>query len=204
MQSWSNVHKIHFQSTMEGFPIIKPAPYKKMDEWIRIKDVLSFKGDKAITGVQFFVDDYQFERCYTHPKKWINELKQFGAVVTPDFSMYTDFALPIQKYNKFRNQWLGALWQRFGLTVYPTIVWSDDRSFTWCFEGIPRNSVVALSTVGCARSYQDEFKKGYNQMMKQLTPSKILLFGTEIEGLEGDIEYIKAGAWKCDFHRHKE
>ena len=25
MQKWSNIHKIHFKSTHEGYPIIEPA-----------------------------------------------------------------------------------------------------------------------------------------------------------------------------------
>lgn len=198
MQSWSNLHKIRFISTVEGYPIIKAEPYKEIEQWICIKEVLSFKGDKSKTGVHFFTDDYQFERCYTYPKKWADELKQFGAVVTPDFSMYTDFALPIQKYNKYRNHWLGALWQHLDMTVYPTALWSDEKSFNWCFDGMPVNSVVAVSNVGCSKLYQKEFRKGYDQMMRKLKPKKILLFGSEMDGLEGDIEYIKCGAWKYE------
>lgn len=200
MQSWSNLHRIHFQSTMEGYPILKPTPYKHIEKWIGLNEVLTYKGDKATTGVHFFLDDHQFERVYTQPKKWVNELRQFGAVLTPDFSMYTDFALPIQKYNKYRNSWCGALWQHLGITVYPTALWSDEKSFNWCFDGLPTNSVIAVSNIGCAKNFEEEFKKGYAQMIKRLKPSKILLFGSQMEGLEGNIEFVKCGG----FHGKKE
>ena len=120
-------------------------------------------------------------------------------MLTPDFSMYSDFPLPIQKYNHFRKHWVGALWQKLGLTVYPTVGWSDQNSFQWCFLGEPHNAVVALANIGCTREYEEEFKLGYNKMLKQLKPSKILLFGNKMD-LKGNIIYIKCGGFhgKCE------
>lgn len=194
MQKWSNIHKIHFKSTHEGYPIIEPTEYKPMDNWIGLNEVLTYEGDKSKTGVYFFLDDYQFERVYNQPKKWTNILKEFGAVLTPDFSMYSDFPLPIQKYNHFRKHWVGALWQKLGLTVYPTVGWSDKNSFQWCFLGEPHNSVVALANIGCTRDFEEEFKLGYNEMVRQLKPKTILLFGNKMD-LKGNIIYIKCGGF---------
>ena len=78
MQNWSNAHKIKFKSTYEGYPIIKPSPYKTIKTWIGINEVLSYEGDKRSTGVYFFKDDYQFERVYNAPKKWCNILQQYN------------------------------------------------------------------------------------------------------------------------------
>lgn len=197
MQNWSNLHKIHFRSTYDGIPIIEPAKYKKIKLWIGFNEVLRFKGDKSTTGVHFFKDDYQFERVYNAPKKWCNILKDFGAVLSPDFSLYTDFPLPIQKYNHFRRHWCGALWQKYGITVYPTISWGDKASFSWCFDGEPAGAVIATSNLGCTKNkeYREGFLLGYNEMIKRLHPSKIIMFGNDMEELDGNIvEVVKIGA----------
>ena len=197
MQKWSNIHKIHFKSTHEGYPIIEPTEYKPVENWIGLNEVLTYKGDKANTGVYFYLDDYQFERVYNQPKKWSNILKEYGAVLTPDFSMYTDFPKPIQKYNKYRNHWCGALWQRLGLTVYPTIVWSDIESFNWCFKGVPHCSTIAVSNIGVTRDFLEEFMIGWEEMLRQLHPKKILLFGNKMDLKIADVEiiYIKCGGF---------
>ena len=197
MQKWSNIHKIHFKSTHEGYPIIEPTEYIPMEKWIGFNEVLTYKGDKSKTGVYFYIDDYQFERVYNQPKKWANILKDFGAVLTPDFSMFTDFPLPIQKYNFFREHWCGVLWQRLGLTVYPTVGWADKDSFAWCFQGEPRNSTIAVSNIGVTREWQAEFMLGWNEMLKQVKPKRILLFGNKMDlKVENcEIIFIKCGGF---------
>ena len=45
--------------------------------------------DKSI-GVHFFLDDYQIERIWNRPEFYINKLKDFDCVLTPDFSLYSD------------------------------------------------------------------------------------------------------------------
>ena len=44
----------------------------------------------------------------------------------------------MQIYNQYRKHWLAAYWQLNGITVYPTISWSDENSYEWCFDGEPR------------------------------------------------------------------
>lgn len=41
-------------------------------------------------GVHFYLDDYQFERIWQRPEYYIDKLKQFDCVLTPDFSLYLD------------------------------------------------------------------------------------------------------------------
>ena len=59
----------------------------------------------------FFLHDYQFERVWNQPKKYINKLLHYKAVLTPDFSLFTDYPVAVQIWNTYRNRWLGAYWQ---------------------------------------------------------------------------------------------
>lgn len=129
----------------------------------------------------FYVDDYQFERVWNHPEKYVPVLSRFKAVLAPDFSMYIDFPKAVQIFNNYRKMWCAAYWQEHGITVIPTICWSDEESFEWCFDGVPKHSLVCISTVGGFGNHGEHNKKawlaGYEKCLEVLDPSEIFLFG---------------------------
>ena len=86
----------------------------------------------------FYLDDYQFERVWNDPDRYVPILKRFKAVLAPDFSLYTDFPRAVQIFNHYRKMWCAAYWQERGINVIPTICWSTPDSFEWCFDGIPK------------------------------------------------------------------
>lgn len=135
--------------------------------------------------VHFFLDDYQFERVWNDPDRYLPVLNKFRAVLAPDFSMYTDFPFPVQLFNQYRRQWCGAYWQENGITVIPTICWSTEDSFSWCFDGIPKRSLVCISTVGGfhSKAAKEAWLNGYEKCLEVLDPSEILLFGKKFPGI---------------------
>lgn len=74
-------------------------------------------------------------------------LSRFACVLTPDFSCYLDIE-PMQRWNVCRGRVVGRALQDAGLTVVPTLTWGEPNTYAFCFEGIPKGSIVALSTVG--------------------------------------------------------
>lgn len=138
--------------------------------------------------VHFFLDDYQFERVWNDPDRYLPVLNKFKAVLAPDFSMYTDFPFPVQLFNWYRRQWCGAYWQENGITVIPTVCWGDENSFSWCFDGIPQQSLVCISTVGGFRSKatREAWFKGYYKCLETLDPSEILFFGKYFPDIQFD------------------
>lgn len=130
----------------------------------------------------FYLDDYQFERVWNDPDRYVPILGRFKAVLSPDFSMYTDFPKAVQIFNHYRKMWCAAYWQERGINVIPTICWSDEESFDWCFDGIPRHSLVCISTVGGFGNHEDNkgaWLEGYEKCLEVLDPSEILLFGKD-------------------------
>lgn len=144
-------------------------------------------------GVHFFLDDYQFNRVWTSPDRYLNLLEKFKYVMAPDFSTYTDFPMAVQIYNHYRKHWLAAFWQTHGIKVIPTISWSTEESFEWCFDGEPTHSVVAISTVGTQMSQNSKalFLNGYKKMMEVLKPKMIILYGSTPETCSGNIFRIR-------------
>jgi len=159
-------------------PRILPMEVEQPVEMIGFNFAAKYKHPERV-GIHFFLKDYQFSRLWTSPDMYTGMLKKFRFVCTPDFSMYTDFPLALQINSHYRKHWLGAYWQSKGITVIPTICWSDERSFEWCFDGEPEKSTVAISSVGTQLNERSKklFLLGYQQMMSRLQPKMVLFHG---------------------------
>ena len=170
-----------------GIPEIMPEDYELCD-WIGFNYAIGEKSPER-KGVHFFLDDYQFERVWNAPDKYIKLLYKYKYVLSPDFSTYTDYPKAVQIYNHYRKHWLAAYWQLNGITVIPTISWSDENSFDWCFDGEPVGATVAVSSVGTqnGKEKKELFLAGYEEMMKRLRPETILFMGEVPEECGGNI-----------------
>ena len=142
--------------------------------------------------VHFFLYDYRFERVWKNPDNDIEKLSRHRAVLSPDFSMYLEMASVMQLYNVFRNRWCGAYWASKGIRVIPTVNWGDESTFDFCFEGIEKGSVVAVSTYMASehdnRCDQKEwFMAGYNEMLRHIEPEKIICYNTPFPEMQSHL-----------------
>ena len=126
--------------------------------------------------IHFFVDDYKLDKYYYKPQKYLERLAQYPHLLTPDFSLYTDMPIALQIYNTFRSRWCGAYWQDYNLSVIPTVGWSTNDSYSFCFDGLEEESVVSISTIGNLLE-KELFLRGYFEMIKRIKPKQILCFG---------------------------
>lgn len=139
----------------------------EIKEWIGFNYVLSDKEPEG-KAVHFFIDDYQFQRLWNSPEKYMEKLARYEAVLTPDFSPYADMPLATQIFNHYRKHWVGALMQEYGVKVVPTIRASrDERSLDFYLDGEPKGGVVCISSMWTsddeAREY---FLREYETMRK--------------------------------------
>ena len=145
--------------------------------------------------VHFFLYDYRFERVWKNPDNDIEKLSRYRAVLSPDFSMYLEMAPVMQLYNVFRNRWCGAYWASKGIRVIPSVNWGNESTFDFCFEGIEKGSTVAVSTYMASehdhRQDQKEwFMAGYNEMLRQIEPERIICYNTPFPEMRGNIVYV--------------
>lgn len=191
-RNYDNINKWAFEQVGKyGIPPLWPeipGYCRETKNFIGFNYAKTYKGQPENTGIHFFIDDYQFTRLWTNPEAYLDTLKQYRLVFTPDFSMYRDWPVAMQLWNLYRKQWLGAFWQANGISVVPTVTWSDEQSFEWCFDGIPRNAVVAVSSVGTQveKKAKELFDKGYNEMLQRLQPELIYFYGNIPEGIATD------------------
>lgn len=189
---FENQERMQFESDgFYGIPIMQ-ATQTSGDQLLRFCD---YKDVDDLSGyiAHFYYDDYKFIQAWRDPDKYLDTLRRFKAVIAPDFSLYTDFPRALQILSCYRRQWCGAYWQSLGIDVIPDVVWGDVEPFAYCFDGIPKGSVVAVSTVGVSNDsdwngqYGELFRLGYNEMLKRLEPTKVIFYGTILDGLGGDI-----------------
>lgn len=177
-RNYENLNKVIYDGVGRyGIPQLQPV-YCETRNWLSFNFAKTCN-DPEEHGIHFFIDDYQFQRLWAQPDTYIPMLSKFDALMTPDFSTYTDFPKAIQIYNHYRKHWLGAYWQDHGFTVIPTVSWSDEESFDWCFDGEPVGGTVGISAVGTQMddAARKLFRLGWEEMLKRLHPENIIFYG---------------------------
>ncbi len=129
--------------------------------------------------VCFYEHDRRFERLWNNPNQYLNKLKKFKGVISPDYSLYRNMPLCFQIWNTYRSRALAAWLCENDIQVIPNVRWNDERTYMFCFEGIEKNKTVAVGTHGCIKKKADKayFKKGIAQMVKALSPKNIIVYG---------------------------
>lgn len=182
-----------------GIPIIPKPNFKPEDlnqlRLIRFDQIKNDHGTHYNRMVHFFLYDYNFEKVWLNPNQYIEFLKPYKGVLSPDFSMYTEMPLAMQLYNTFRNRWCGAYFAQQGLRVVPTVSWSNPDSFDFCFAGIEKGSVVAVSTYmfhehGNHSDQKELFLNGYKELLHRIEPEYIICYSEPFLEMEGNIIYV--------------
>lgn len=141
-------------------------------------------------GIHFYIDDYQFERVWNYPEKYYDILCEYDCILSPDFSLYLDMPMPMKIWNVYRSRLVGQYFQSMGIKVIPTISWAEKETFSFCFKGIPKGSIVSISTIGVKQN-ENALKiwyDGVDEMIKQIEPKAILIYGGKLDYNFKDIE----------------
>lgn len=203
---FENAEKFIFEGVGEyGIPQIETVTeMPDIKRWIEFAYCKRFRADRydrSEVGVHCFEPDYKFDRLWQKPDKYAEMIQQFGCMIGPDFSMYTDFPKALSIYNHYRKHWLTAYYQMmYNICVIPVIGWIDKNSYDWCFDGEPAGSIVAVSNVGLGnrKDAKEIFRNGYNEMLTRLQPKKVLFLTRNFEDYPGPIEYIRWELHKGD------
>lgn len=148
--------------------------------------------ERKKTNIHFFLGDYLFERTWSKLTQTAEFLEQYKLVLSPDFSLYTDMPKALQLFNHYKKMYVSKFWQDMGIKVVPVACWSDRRSFDFCFDGMPKNSLIAVSSVGVCRNKEakENFTVGYEKMSETLEPTQILWYGRELPCIDKSIQHI--------------
>ncbi|MDT8307565.1 MAG: DUF4417 domain-containing protein, partial [Anaerolineae bacterium] len=184
-----------------GIPCLAHVPVERVPRWLAPYRTRIRANEPPDDGaVHFFMDDYRFETVWSRPRKALEALAPYTTVLSPDFSLYRDWPLMLQMWNVYRNRWCGAFWQSQGFTVIPTVSWSTAESYDFCFLGLPRRSVVAVSAVGVRLDDAHPadgmlegylFREGFREMVVRLAPAVVLAYGRLPAGCGELVEVVE-------------
>lgn len=170
------------------------------------KKLISFTKAKTATDKRGFVHFYQHDRFFFNflndPKKYLGILSRCDGVITPDPTMMIGRSRCRLVASTYMNRAIGFYLQKNGISVIPNIRWGDESTYEFAFLGIPRNSMVCVSTLGAIQKDSKTnnrlrmcFKDGLKVMLEYLSPSKIIVYGSMPEDIFGrflnEYEFIR-------------
>lgn len=82
--------------------------------------------------------------------------------------------------------------QKQGMKVMPTVSQCEEDTFEFCFDGLPSNATLSISTIGVKRESQafGIWKKGVDELIRRLKPIRLLIYGGKVEYDYGNIEIV--------------
>lgn len=144
--------------------------------------------------VHFYEHDIRFGDVINNAQNYVEELSEFGGIISPDCSLYRDMPLALQIADTYLNRAVGYYFQSQGLYVIPNIRWGDERSYSsstfpekFAFLGVDKHSIVSISTYGCIRGKENKyyFTEGLAAMLDELEPEVVLVYGSMPESVFG-------------------
>lgn len=178
-----NMHLMNGMSFLNGVPVLKAYNGPTNLSLVSFTDRKKMNTENSI--IHFFIDDYRFRNAM-----WYNlehsaySISKYDYVFTPDYSLWCN--LPTEYYNQkniYRTRFVGAYLTMCGFSVIPTASWGGLESFSYCFTGLPEESVIAVSAMGARKNNEsfDLWNYGIERLILEKGPIEILIYGEEFD-----------------------
>lgn len=135
--------------------------------------------------IHWYLDDQNFDGNHSgiwqHPEKALDIIRHFDGIISPDFSTFADFPKAIKLYNFYRMRVFDYWISSNGIPVVYNIRWGTEETWSYCWDGIPHNAIVAIGTVGSNLRIKDNrlaFTEGLFKMVEELNPIAIVVYGS--------------------------
>lgn len=196
-----NQNKAEYEGVGEyGIPSLTPVyETPEVEKWIDFDYVLREK-EPENKGVHFFIHDYKFERIWVQPEQYIDKLKRFAVVATPDFTPFTEFPQAMQIWQYYRKMWVGKFLQENGVTVIPTVrdIWDmHGNPRSWWLDGTPTGGIIMVSDMwSYIPKAQKECEYTMQTIKERIQPSKVYVYnrhkGSDFSKWFDNVEYVSA------------
>lgn len=189
----------------DEFPVLKTQSrnFKRPFQMIRFTDRKDASLNDAIC---FYEWDWKFNRQLEENQlsKLIFDFKRAGSIVQPDYSIFADDPLILQKMAVFNRNRVAYELQACGIEIIPNLRWGDERSFEFAFAGIPKHQICAIGTYGQTRDKEKRylFELGLEQALIQTEPREVLIYGTMPNTIFGPyqstVAFHQYGNWRSN------
>ena len=155
----------------------------------RVIDYLKKPVHPEMYFVHHYLYDYTFDGKHgiwygclessAHMKSYLNKIRQYEGVISPDYSIYIDLPFAHQVWNIYRDR-VTCMWLRsLGINVIFNLRWGDYRTYPIVFSGVEKHSVLAVGSHGLIKhpENRDIFMNGFKEMLRRVEPSTLVIYG---------------------------
>ena len=202
----SLIEKAFFDGVFEIPHIDEPSEYIIPEGMVPFS--LRKRSEQNRDFICFYEHDINFREIITNTEDYIEELKKYPGVISPDCSLYIDAPLCVQIASIYLNRAVGYFLSQQGIYVIPNIRWGDERTYTTdlfgekiAFQGVDKHSIVSVGTYGQIQSAESKryFREGLISMLDELEPEIVLVYGSMPEKIFGDLKdrtrFIRYDDW---------
>ena len=157
--------------------------------------------------VHFYEDDKNFIRVWNQTKKYLPILKKFYGVISPDFSVQRNMPLFMKLDSIAKGRVLGHWWQQNGIEVIPNVRFNGDSTYNFVFEGLDKNSNLAVGSLGCIKNKEERkyFVEGLRELIKRLQPKNLIVYGAApkkiFEPYSNETNILHFSSWTTLIHQ---
>ena len=171
--SWGDGWK---RSARHGLPILERETF--IPDRLVLFEKMSRTTEKK-GFVIFNQPDRRIEPFWNSPERYVEALKRYDGITTPDFSLLLNMERQFMEANVLRALKIGRRMQELGLRVMVNAMWAYPDSYDYCFEALPRDSILFVSTVGSmSRALSREYLFcGLRALVERVRPPGIVLYG---------------------------
>lgn len=156
-----------------------------------------------------FTAERNFHRIYNSFASYVELFRQTKGLISADFSLFRDYPEEILIEKCRANRLVDYALQQAGIPMIPTAGFAGESSWEWCFEGLPLNSTVAVTTncLGRDREAHRLFVGGINTMIKKIHPTAIVVCGkvpSWIQKRHPDIQILHIQSYSEMWHEREK
>ena len=141
-------------------------------------------------------------------KEYEEILKNVKGIISADFNLYRNYSDEVLIRNCRKNRLVDYALQQVGVPMIPAAGFAGESSWKWCFDSLPKNSTVAVTT---NTLYDKEAKRlfvdGINAMVKKIQPPAIVVCGKCPDWIEkkfSDIQVFEIPNYSKMWHERKK
>lgn len=193
---YENLHLMDGMKFENGIPIV--APYKGSLDFKLIPFTERSKHTGEGEALHFFLDDYKFSKLiWDKLERTTQNIIKYDVLMAPDFSLFTneDKYHQINKQSVYRSRFITSYWQQCGCQVISTASWGDVNSFSYCFDGLPKHSVIAVCGIGHNqnKSATTLWHLAISRLIEEKEPTTLIVYGgkeEELQQISVPVKYI--------------
>ena len=160
----------------------------RLNDLIIPKSLSPYSARKRISNknvfLHCFIHDFQFSNLITNTKKHVEELTEFDGIICPDTTITIGGSKTINQAQVYFSRAVGFYLQKHGVNAIPCVRWGDPSTYDYCFLGVPKHYMVAISTHGCImpckennNELRNSFINGLPIMLERLKPEYVIVYG---------------------------